>query len=184
GLSVDKAGSRVTSEALTALPSPFEALGGRVSRNIVWTLASDLVARGTSLGLTFFCARTLPVAGFGLFALTQNVAQYLWLFGDAFANSGYAAREVARAGRVYRWNRKRRRPNLARLIKYGASASPKHDGDALHTLVCERPRCGPLIHAPSEPARFGLVGQQQIQLSQARSGNRHPLPLRVMACVE
>lgn len=88
----------MTSEALTALPSPFEALGGRVSRNIVWTLASDLVARGTSLGLAFFCARTLPVAGFGLFALTQNVAQYLWLFGDAFANSGYAAREVARAG--------------------------------------------------------------------------------------
>lgn len=71
----------------------------RVFRNVLWTLGSDLVARGSSLWLSFYCARLLPIAGFGLFALGQAIAQYGWSFGDSVANSGYATREMARADR-------------------------------------------------------------------------------------
>ncbi len=80
-------------------PAPAApSVARRITRNVAWTLASDLAGRGASLWLALFCARVLPVAGFGLFALGQGVAQYAWVFGDAVVNNGYATREIARAG--------------------------------------------------------------------------------------
>ena len=69
----------------------------RLSGNLTWNLGSDLAARGASLWLSFFCARSLGVEGFGRFSFALAAAQYAWLLGDAALNSGYATRETARA---------------------------------------------------------------------------------------
>lgn len=98
-----EARARVSQPATAALPAVLPlpqaaGLGARLGRNVAWTLGADLAARGASLWLAFFCARALPLAGFGLFALGQGVAQLGWVFGDAVVNNGYATREIARAG--------------------------------------------------------------------------------------
>ncbi len=55
-----------------------------------------MAARGASLWVSFFGARQLTVEDFGRFTFALAIVQYVWLAGDAAANSGYATRELAR----------------------------------------------------------------------------------------
>jgi O-antigen/teichoic acid export membrane protein len=68
----------------------------RLSGHLAWNLGADLAARGASIWLALFCARTLGITGFGHFSFALAAAQYAWLAGDTALNSGYATRETAR----------------------------------------------------------------------------------------
>ncbi|MCC6651478.1 MAG: polysaccharide biosynthesis C-terminal domain-containing protein [Candidatus Eisenbacteria bacterium] len=68
----------------------------RFAGQLAWNVASEVAARGASLWLSFWCARALPVSTFGRFTFALALTQYLWLAGDATANGGFAAREIAR----------------------------------------------------------------------------------------
>lgn len=70
--------------------------GHRFAGQLAWNVASEVAARGASLWLSFWCARALPVSTFGRFTFALALTQYLWLAGDAAANGGFAAREIAR----------------------------------------------------------------------------------------
>ncbi len=83
-----------------ASPTPADApapTAGRLRRDVAWNAASDLAARGASLWVSFFCARQLGVEDFGRFTFALGIVQYVWLAGDATANSGYATRELTTA---------------------------------------------------------------------------------------
>lgn len=69
----------------------------RLRGDVAWNAASDLAARGASLWVSFFCARQLGVEDFGRFTFALGIVQYVWLAGDATANSGYATRELTHA---------------------------------------------------------------------------------------
>ncbi len=85
-------------DALAPAPAPARApaVSRRLARNLAWNLAAEAAARGASLWLSFGLARVLAVEGFGRFAFAIATVQYAWLAGDAVANGGYSAREVAR----------------------------------------------------------------------------------------
>lgn len=68
----------------------------RLANNLAWNVVSEAAGRGASLWLSFWLARVLSVEGFGQFAFAIATVQYAWLAGDAVANGGYSARELAR----------------------------------------------------------------------------------------
>jgi O-antigen/teichoic acid export membrane protein len=88
--------------ALALVPAPAPVAPGvsrvsrRLAKNLAWNIASEAAARGASLWLSFWLARVLSVEGFGRFAFAIASVQYAWLAGDAVANGGYSARELAR----------------------------------------------------------------------------------------
>jgi O-antigen/teichoic acid export membrane protein len=89
--------SASTPTLATVTPLPRRATVPRsLASNLAWNAASELVARGSSLWLSFACARMLPIPEFGRLSFALALSQYVWLAGDTVANSGYATREVAR----------------------------------------------------------------------------------------
>jgi len=139
-------GLRAVPEAPLAAPAPAAPQGvaarepwaRRLAGNLAWNAASELAARGASLWLAFACARALPVSAFGRFSFALALAQYAWLAGDAFANSGYATREVARV-RVYDPTSARRLKGRILLMRLAAAAILTA-GFALVALVAPVPR--------------------------------------------
>ncbi|MFN8589582.1 MAG: hypothetical protein U0704_17480 [Candidatus Eisenbacteria bacterium] len=79
-----------------AAEAPVRAWAQRFAGQLAWNVVSEVAARGASLWLSFWCARALAVSTFGRFTFALALTQYLWLLGDASANGGFAAREIAR----------------------------------------------------------------------------------------
>jgi O-antigen/teichoic acid export membrane protein len=86
----------VPAPAAGAIPARTPGFSRRLANNLAWNIASEAAARGSSLWLSFWLARVLSVEGFGRFAFAIAAVQYVWLAGDAVANGGYSARELAR----------------------------------------------------------------------------------------
>lgn len=81
--------------------APSHPWASRFAGQLAWNIVSEVAARGASLWLSFWCARALPVSTFGRFTFALALTQYLWLLGDATANGGFAAREIARLRGVH-----------------------------------------------------------------------------------
>ncbi|MBI5170002.1 MAG: hypothetical protein HZA61_10975 [Candidatus Eisenbacteria bacterium] len=113
---------------------------------LAWNVVSEVAARGASLWLSFWCARALSVSTFGRFTFALALTQYLWLIGDATANGGFAAREIARL-RVEHPGRASRLAGRFLSLRFGA-------GVAIAALVA----CAALVLPLDSDTRGALIG--------------------------
>lgn len=81
--------------------TPTVKAAPRIARNLVWLTLGDAVSRGGVFVYALLVARTLGPERFGVFALAQGTALYVWIGVDLGVNL-YGAREVARAGDAWR----------------------------------------------------------------------------------
>lgn len=102
--------------------APASAWARRFAGQLAWNIASEVAARGASLWLSFWCARALEVSTFGRFTFALALTQYLWLLGDAAANGGFAAREIARL-RVQHAGRAARLAGRFLSLRFGAGVT-------------------------------------------------------------